>query len=247
MCRARGGAATQSVEQLAARLAVEPTGVADEPAVISHCGLVFQVQDGEKIIGLRKSKLGVAETRHGRESGRFLAAERADRFIAIQKRFQVVEMDGHVVRVRRIVDEGEPLDDVALDGVGDVVHRVGAVGEAEVDDGGDVGGEVGAGPRIAPEKVGSVEVVVCPKRGESGQERRELSVKGREDFEGAFGAGVDGFVRRERGAYGEIAFHCGSRIAGSEDGEAGDEWARLAGRSIEILRGKMEPRQGSAG
>jgi hypothetical protein len=47
----------------------------------------------------------------------------------------MIEVNGHIVRMRGIVDESEPLDDVALDGVGDVVHGVGAVGEAEVDDG----------------------------------------------------------------------------------------------------------------
>ncbi len=60
-------------------------------------------------------------------------------------------------------DESEPLDDVALDGMGDVVHGVGAASEAEVDDGSDGGGD--RPWRIAPEEVGSMEVVVCPKRG----------------------------------------------------------------------------------
>jgi hypothetical protein len=47
----------------------------------------------------------------------------------------MVEVDRHIVGVRGIGDEHEPLDDVALDGVGEIVHGVGAVGEAEVDDG----------------------------------------------------------------------------------------------------------------
>ena len=50
-------------------------------------------------------------------------------------------------------------------------------------------------------------------------------------------------MRVERGALGEVALHRGTRVAGGEDGKAGDKRAQLARRSIEILRGKMEPRQ----
>ena len=136
--------ALQSGQRLGARsassslrpaLAAEPAGVADEPAVVGHRGFLFRVQDAEKVIGLRERELGVAECGHGRERGGFFAGERTDGFVAVEKRIEMIEVDRHIVRVRGIVDESEPLDDVALDGVGDIVHGVGAVGEAEVDDG----------------------------------------------------------------------------------------------------------------
>jgi hypothetical protein len=77
--------------------------------------------------------------------------------------------------------------------------------------------------------------------------RRKLGVKGRKEFERLFRACVDGFLRAERRTRGKVAFHRGGRIDGGEDREAGNEWARLAGRGVEVLRGKMEPSQRSAG
>ncbi len=108
--------------------------MADKPAIVGHCGFFFRVQNAEKIIGFRKRELGVAKRGHGRERGGFFVRKRPDGFVAIEQRFEMIEVDGHIVRVRGIVDESEPLDDVALDGVGDIVHGVGAVGETEVDD-----------------------------------------------------------------------------------------------------------------
>ena len=117
----------------------------------------------------------------------------------------MVEVDGHSVRVRGIVHEREPLDDVALDGVGDVVDGVGAVGEAEVDDG--RGARARIGSRIAPEEIGGVEIVVSPERRERRQERRKLGMKWREQIESLIGAGANGSVVGERGTGGEIAGH----------------------------------------
>ena len=48
----------------------------------------------------------------------------------------MIEMHGHVVRMRRVVHQRKPFHDVALDGVCEVVHCIGAVGQAEVNDGG---------------------------------------------------------------------------------------------------------------
>ncbi len=54
--------------------------------------------------------------------------------------------------------ETEPVDDVALDGLGKIVNGVGAVGEAEVDDGRGAGGGI-----AGPEHVGGVEIVMRPE------------------------------------------------------------------------------------
>jgi len=71
----------------------------------------------------------------------------------------VIEMNGKALACQGFIHEGEPFDDVAFDAVGEVVYGVGAVGEAEVDDG--VGAGVGAW--VAPEEIGGVEVVVGPE------------------------------------------------------------------------------------
>ena len=63
-------------------------------------------------------------------------------------------MDGHIVGVRRIVDQREPSDDVALDGIGDVVDGVRAIGEAEVNDCGSPSGLIGIGAGVGEEGVG---------------------------------------------------------------------------------------------
>ena len=92
----------------------------------------------------------------------------------------MVEVHRNVVGVSGIVDEGEPLDDVALNGVGQIVDGIGAVGQAEVDD----GRGLGVGCRIRPEQIGCVEIVVCPERRERGQVRKQLGVKGGEQVKG---------------------------------------------------------------
>ena len=123
--------------------------------------------------------------------------------------------------------------------MGQVVHGVGAVGEAEVDD----GRGARAGRLIAPEKIGGVEVVVGPERREGGKERRKLGVKGREEVDRLRGADANGRVASQRQARCKIARHGHDGIQCGEDGEAGDERAGLAGRSGEIARGKMETRE----
>ncbi len=228
----RLAAPAQGVKQRAAGCAMEPARVTHEPAVVGHDGFFFRAQDAEEVIGLREGELGVAERGHGRERGRFFAGERADGFVAIEKRVEMVEMDSR--GLFWVLDECQPLHDVALDGVGQVVDGVGAVGEAEVDDG---GGAARRG-RIAPEKIGGVKIVVGPERGERGQERRKLGVKWSEEIEGLMRR------RRERlcdeQAMGGRRGNAPSAAAGilrCEDGEAGDERARLARRRSEILRG----------
>ena len=100
-----------------------------------------------------------------------------------------------------------------------------------------------SGVSIAPEKIGGVQVVVGPERRERGKERRKFGVKGREEVEGLRGADANGRVAGQRRTRGKIARHGRDGIQCSEDGEAGDERAGLAGRSGEIARGKMETRE----
>lgn len=75
------------------------------------------------------------------------------------------------------------------------MDSVGAVSEAEVDDGGGVC--VGAGG--GPEEVGGVEVVVGPEGGEGGEKRLQLGMKGCEEFEGVGAGGAGDCVAAEGG------------------------------------------------
>ena len=79
---------------------MEPAGVTYEPAVVGHDWLfLFGVQRAEEVIGLRQCKLCMAESGHGRERGSFFRRERTDGFVAIEKRFEMVEMNGHIIGV----------------------------------------------------------------------------------------------------------------------------------------------------
>ena len=167
------------VEEIAAGGGVEPSCVAGEVVVVGEAGVGFRMEDREVVVGLGECELGVAESRHGRESFGLRGCEGADGLVAVEEGVEVVDVDRNTVGVVGIGDEGEPLDDVALDGLGQVVHRVGSVGEAEVDD--------GCGMRVrgvaAPEKVRGVEIVVGPERGRAGRAGQELGVEGREEIE----------------------------------------------------------------
>jgi hypothetical protein len=69
--------------------------------------------------------------------------------------------------------ESEPVDDVALDGLGEIVNGFGEVGEAEVDDG------CGAGVGVAgPENVRGVEIVVRPQGRKLAKMEAEFLVEG---------------------------------------------------------------------
>ena len=74
----------------------------------------------------------------------------------------MVEVNWHVIGMTRIVHQDQPLDDVALDGVRQIVNGVGAVGKAEVDDGRGAPEDIGAGTCIAPEEIRCVKVIVRP-------------------------------------------------------------------------------------
>src|SRR5580698_287586 len=187
---AGAGPQANRIDEFAAGTA-EPARVADEPAIVGHGGFFRGVKDAEKVIRLRERKLGVAECGHGRERGALRERKRANRFVAREKRVEMIEVDGHGLRVSGIIDKREPLNDVALDGVG-------LVRESEVDDGGGTRGW----SRVAPEKIGSMEIVVGPERRECGEERSEFRVKRREKVESLIGTSACGRVRRESGARG---------------------------------------------
>ena len=78
--------------------------------------------------------------------------------------------------------ESEPVDDIALDGLGEIVNGVGAVGEAEVND--CRGTWVGI---AGPENVGGVEIVVGPRGRECAQMRAKLVVERFEQRKGLLG------------------------------------------------------------
>ena len=153
----------------------------------------------------------------------------------------MIEVDGHSRRgVSGSLTSVEPLDDVALDGVGQIVHGVGAVGEAEVDDG--RGARVGRLDRSRKDwrradRCGSRAGVSA---GRAAQVRRERARGGR------------GPVRRRRARlHGEPA--TGAR----RDSAPWLRWDRSAAKMVKLatsgrglrggaaksLRGKMETRE----
>jgi len=74
----------------------------------------------------------------------------------------MIEVDGDTIAGIRVVHQDEPFDDVALDGVGEIVDGAGAVGETEVDH----RSSMRCGGGVAPEEIGGVKIVVRPERSE---------------------------------------------------------------------------------
>ncbi len=133
-------------------------------------------------MGLSECEFRVAQGHHRGERGGFCLAEGSDLLIAVEHGTQVVQVDRDIFAVFGVAHEDEPFDDVAFDGLGDIVDGVGAVGESEIDDGGGAGARAG----VAPEEIGGVQVVVCPERMERGQERLKFLMEGREQIERLF-------------------------------------------------------------
>ncbi len=111
----------------------------------------------------------MTEGSHGNDGGAFCMRERAHGLIALEQCGEMVEVDWNLLRLAGVLREYEPLDNAALDGMSEIVHGVGAVCEAEVDDCGY------RCPRgcVAPEEVGWVQIVVRPQGWQCGQQAVE--------------------------------------------------------------------------
>ncbi len=132
--------------------------MAHQVVVAGQARLFCRVQHAAKIIGLGEREFGVAEGRHGRQGRGFFLGERAHRLVARQQRAQMIEMNRHIFGVRGVLHQVDPADNVALNGLGQIVHGIAAVGKAEVDD----RDGLRLRARIAPQQVGAVQVVVRP-------------------------------------------------------------------------------------
>ena len=97
------------------------------------------------------------------ESGRTL-------LISLQQRPEVIVVDGNIRRPRAIVDQHQPLDNAAFDGMSKVMHRVCPVAQAEIDNCRRLRIYAGA----TPEQVRRMEIVVCPQGREVRQVRGQL-------------------------------------------------------------------------
>lgn len=64
----RVGPLFNCVKQSPPRIRMKPARVANEPSVVRHLSLLFAVENAGEVIGLRESKLGVAERSHGSKS-----------------------------------------------------------------------------------------------------------------------------------------------------------------------------------
>src|SRR5580692_10203173 len=91
------------------------------------------MQYTEKVVRLRKGKLGMAKRSHRRQQRCFLIAQRSYRLISVKQREQMIKVHGDALGMPRVFHQEKPFHEVALDGLGQIVDRVGTVGEAEVD------------------------------------------------------------------------------------------------------------------
>ncbi len=80
----------------------------------------------------------------------------------------MIEMNRYGVRVRRIIDQGQPLHNVSLNRVRKVVNCIRAIRQAKIDD--------CRGLRligcVAPKQIRSMQVVVRPQRSERRNQRQ---------------------------------------------------------------------------
>ena len=138
-----------------------------------------------------------------------------------------------------ILHQCEPLDDVAFDGMRDIVHRVGAIANPKSMT--EVACACGLG--VAPEEVGGMQIVVCPERLKRRQQRHQLSVKGSEQVEGHGTVLASLRFMCKHGSGHEILFQAFGGILRCEDREAGDKRTGLSGRRAEIFGGTAKARQ----
>ena len=181
----------EEVEQWLPVGALEPEGVAEQVAVIGEIGVFGGVQDAGEVVEFRDREIEVADGQQGDQGVGLVRAQRADGLVAGDEGGDLVEMD----QVAGLVGELEPFDAVALDGEGEIVDGGGAVGEAEIEDVGDVRG----GALVAPEQVGGVPVVMGPERGEAGGVGVEAGVEREEGFGEIVAPGVGGEIILQRG------------------------------------------------
>jgi hypothetical protein len=193
--------------------------VADEIVVESHEGFWLGVKNAEEVVNFAKRELGVAEGGHWCERGGLSISERADGFVPLEESVESGQVNMEAGR-RGAGLKCEPVDDIALDGLCQIVDGVGTIGEAKVDD--RRGARVGF---IGPENVGGMKIVVGPQGLKCAQMRAELLVERLEQFERLAsvllrcGKYLEGF------AVGNEGGQCGNRIVRGEDSEAGNQRA----------------------
>ena len=205
----------------------------------SDAGFFGRVQNAEEVIGLGERELRVTESEHRGQCGCLLMAEWTHLLVAVEHCPQVVKVDGNVVATVRILRQYEPLHDVALDRLGDVVDGVGAVRQSEVDHGGGV--RVRGG--VAPEEVRGMKIIVGPQWIECRLQRLQLIVKGREQVEGDVAVLECLRVVFEHGVGGEIVLQAFCEILRSKDREARDKRTRLSGGSTKAFSGTVKSGQ----
>ena len=213
---------------------VKPACVANKVVVEGDKCSRLGVKNTEEIVSLTEGEFGVAKSGHGRERGGLCIGKGADEFVALEESVERGQVDVNVFR-RRAGHKCEPVDDVSLDGLGEIVDGVGAVGEAEVDD--CRGTWVGI---AGPENVGGVEIVVGPRGRECAQMRAKLVVERFEQRKGLLGVALGGRINGKGWSSSDIARHCRNRVVGGEDSEAGNERAIETSWSWVILCGEME-------
>src|ERR1017187_10558909 len=115
----------------------------------------------------------MAKCGHRSKRRRLLGAKRPNGLIARKQPMQIIKMYSNAFNLFRIIHQREPLNDVALNGLRKVMYGIGAVCEPKINN----CSCPGVDTRIAPEKIGSMQVVMCPKRLERRQEWRQFLMK----------------------------------------------------------------------
>jgi hypothetical protein len=129
---------------------MKPASVTDKVVVEGDEGFGFGVENAEEVVGFAEGEFGVAECGHGRERRGLCIGERANGFVAFEKGVNGGQVDVKISG-RGAGMETEPVDDVAFNGLSQVVNGVGAVGESKVDE------CRGAGDGfVGPEDIGGV-------------------------------------------------------------------------------------------
>ncbi len=239
MRRGRADTPAQVVEQQGAGVAAEPSGVAEEVAVVGEIGVRRRIDDHPEVLHLGKGVLEVSDRQDGDEARNVVLVERRDLLVSVDEGVHGLEI--------RLVAPGagqvEPVDRVALDGDGEVVHREGAIRQAEVED----AGNFRRRPVRSPGEVRGMPVAVGPLGPEQSQRRPCAPDPRQQDLFEVRHQGSVGHRSRKAGPCTKKAVERSRRVRRRHDGRGRHQDGRSTRWQGKLRRGAVQLRQGAAG